>query len=95
MIIFQYVNTLFCVAFGALFFIEYSEPLLPYVIATIALLGKGVTSAAIIGMKVHGAELFPTAVRASAMGICGFSSRMGSLVAPQIILLVSIFLLFS
>lgn len=89
MILFQYLNTAFCVAFGALFFVSYTGTWLPYFTAIIALVGKGVTSAAIIGMKVHGAELFPTAVRATAMGLCGFASRGGSLIAPQVILVVS------
>lgn len=43
--------------------------------------------AAFGGMFIYGAELFPTICRAAALGLCGFSARVGSLLAPQLLLL--------
>jgi len=37
----------------------------------------------------YSAELFPTVIRNSAIGICSMSARMGGALTPQITLLVS------
>lgn len=57
------------------------------VIVTLTLLAKGLAVSAFCGMFIYGAELFPTICRAAAIGLCGFSARVGSLLAPQLLVL--------
>jgi nitrate/nitrite transporter NarK len=41
-------------------------------------------------MFLYASELFPTVIRGTAMGHCGFWGRVGSLLAPQLLYLVSL-----
>jgi nitrate/nitrite transporter NarK len=41
-------------------------------------------------MFLYASELFPTVLRGVAMGHCGFWGRVGSLIAPQLLFLVSV-----
>jgi len=41
-------------------------------------------------MFLYASELFPTIIRGVAMGHCGFWGRAGSLLAPQLLFLVSL-----
>lgn len=52
-----------------------------------ALFAKGLAVSLFCGMNLYAVELFPTIVRGTAIGICGFSARVGSLLAPQLMLL--------
>ena len=46
------------------------------------LLSKSASGAALAAAFVQGAELFPTSVRSSAMGLMSASARVGAMVAP-------------
>ena len=52
-----------------------------------ALFGKGLAVSLFCGMNIYTVELFPTVCRGTAIGICGFSARIGSLLAPQLLIL--------
>jgi hypothetical protein len=41
-------------------------------------------------MFLYASELFPTVLRGAAIGHCGFWGRVGSLLAPQLLFLVSL-----
>lgn len=88
MISYQYLNAVFCAAIGLLTLIEGDFGWKNGLIITFALVGKGLAVSGFGGMFIYGSELFPTATRASALGLCGFFARVGSLTAPQILLLV-------
>lgn len=49
------------------------------------LLAKALSVAGFCGMYVFTGELFPTLCRGTTFGYCGFWSRVGSLIAPQIV----------
>lgn len=90
MIVLQYASVGFCVALTALVNLDQSDgtwigPLLTVVAVT----GKSLLGAAFTGMFIYGAELFPTILRGSAIGILGFAARLGGLLSPQLMLLVS------
>lgn len=89
MIGYQYLNATFCLCIGLLTFIEADYAWKNWLIIVLALVGKGFAVSGFGGMFIYGSELFPTATRGSALGLCGFFARVGSLMAPQIILLVS------
>lgn len=46
---------------------------------------KTLSVAGFCGMYVFTGELFPTLCRGTTFGFCGFGSRVGSLIAPQIV----------
>lgn len=53
----------------------------------LALLGKAAVVSGFCTMFLYASELFPTILRAAAMGHCGFWGRVGSLIAPQLLFL--------
>ena len=55
----------------------------------LALIGKGVAVSGFCTMFLYASELFPTVLIGVAMGHCGFWGRVGSLLAPQLLFLVS------
>lgn len=57
-----------------------------------ALVAKGLAVSSFCGMFIFGSELLPTACRGLGLGLCGCSARIGSLLAPQLMALVSIFI---
>ena len=57
---------------------------------TLALIGKMEASAAFATVFVYSAELFPTPVRNSAIGLCSKLARIGALLAPSIASLDSV-----
>jgi len=87
MISYQYLNSAFCLCIGLLTFVEGDYAWKNWLIIVLALVGKGFAVSGFGGMFIYGSELFPTATRGSALGLCGFFARVGSLMAPQIILL--------
>lgn len=89
MIGYQYLNSIFCMSIGLLTLIEEDYAAKRYMIIFLALVGKGLAVSGFGGMFIYGSELFPTQTRATALGLCGLFARVGSLLAPQIILLVS------
>ena len=56
----------------------------------LAMVGKAGISGGWAALQVFSAELFPTVVRNIGVGTCSFSARIGAIVAPQIVYLVSI-----
>lgn len=92
MVIYQFINTIFCLGLAALIFVPSTNEWIASTTAMIALIAKGIAVSAIGGMHIYGAELFPTVMRGFAIGILNFSARIGSITASQIILLVSFFL---
>ena len=61
---------------------------LPALQTTFALLGKLCSSASFSLTYVVTAELMPTSVRTSALGICSVMARVGAIIAPQLALLL-------
>jgi OCT family organic cation transporter-like MFS transporter 4/5 len=59
-------------------------------VTTLALIGKGVAVSGFCTIYLYASELFPTVLRGVAMGHCGFWGRVGSLLAPQLLFLVSL-----
>jgi nitrate/nitrite transporter NarK len=71
-------------------YIIFSQILFPDKIQTaFVLIGKGVAVSGFCTMFLYTSELFPTVLRGVAMGHCGFWGRVGSLIAPQLLFLVS------
>lgn len=70
------------------FYLQFSA-LQPVTIA-LAMLGKVGISAAFAIIYVWSAELYPTVVRNSSMGLCSTSARIGGMVSPYIADLVSL-----
>ncbi|XP_050525311.1 organic cation transporter-like protein isoform X2 [Daktulosphaira vitifoliae] len=58
---------------------------------TLYLLGKFVITVSFVILYMYTAEMFPTEIRHSLLGICSMFGRIGSMVAPQSPLLVSYF----
>ncbi|KAJ9577165.1 hypothetical protein L9F63_006287, partial [Diploptera punctata] len=58
-----------------------------HVKTALALLGKLGALACFATMYLYSSELFPTILRAVAMGHLGFWARVGSLLSPQLIFL--------
>ena len=61
---------------------------LPTLQTTFALLGKLCSSASFSLTYVVTAELMPTSVRTSALGICSVMARLGAIITPQLALLL-------
>ena len=61
---------------------------LPALQTTFALLGKLCSSASFSLTYVVTAELMPTSVRTSALGICSVMARVGAIITPQLALLL-------
>ncbi|XP_006173742.1 LOW QUALITY PROTEIN: solute carrier family 22 member 13 [Camelus ferus] len=60
---------------------------LPIVVTVLAVLGKFATAAGFTISYVYSAELFPTVVRPSGLGLVGVFSRIGGILTPLVILL--------
>uniref|UniRef100_A0A8C8ZTS4 Solute carrier family 22 member 13 n=1 Tax=Prolemur simus TaxID=1328070 RepID=A0A8C8ZTS4_PROSS len=60
---------------------------LPVVVTVLAVVGKIATSATFTIAYVYSAELFPTVVRQTGMGLVGIFSRIGGILTPLVILL--------
>ena len=54
-----------------------------------ALIGKAAVVSCFCSIFIYTSEIFPTVIRTVAVGACAFFGRVGSLLAPQILLLVS------
>ncbi|XP_004412390.1 PREDICTED: solute carrier family 22 member 13 [Odobenus rosmarus divergens] len=60
---------------------------LPVVVTVLAVVGKFATAAGFTISYVYTAELFPTVIRQTAMGLMGIFSRTGGILTPLVILL--------
>lgn len=92
MIIYSYGNTLLHLALAVLVSLKSPSSAVAFTISALSLLGKGITSDLLTGVHIYGPELFPTVFRNSAFGTIGLAGRVGSLIAPHIILLVGLVL---
>ncbi|XP_008066538.1 solute carrier family 22 member 13-like [Carlito syrichta] len=59
----------------------------PVVVTLLAVVGKVATAAAFTISYVYSAELFPTVIRPTGMGLVGIFSRIGGILTPLVILL--------
>ncbi|KAM9163431.1 solute carrier family 22 member 13-like [Pangshura tecta] len=57
------------------------------VVVTLAVIGKFAIAASLCTSYVYCAELFPTVLRQTSLGLCSMSSRVGDIVSPLICLL--------
>uniref|UniRef100_A0A8C8STZ4 Solute carrier family 22 member 13 n=1 Tax=Pelusios castaneus TaxID=367368 RepID=A0A8C8STZ4_9SAUR len=55
---------------------------LPVLVTTLAVIGKFATSASFSISYIYSAELFPTIIRQTAVGLCSMSSRAGGIISP-------------
>ncbi|KAM9165826.1 solute carrier family 22 member 13-like [Pangshura tecta] len=60
---------------------------LPVVVTTLAVIGKFAIAASFSITYVYSAELFPTIIRQTGVGLCSMSSRVGGIISPLIGLL--------
>ncbi|XP_006200824.2 solute carrier family 22 member 13 [Vicugna pacos] len=60
---------------------------LPMVVTVLAVVGKFATAAGFTVSYVYSAELFPTIIRPSGLGLVGIFSRIGGILTPFVILL--------
>ncbi|KAI5166336.1 Solute Carrier Family 22 Member 13 [Manis pentadactyla] len=60
---------------------------LPVVVTVLAVVGKFATAAGFTISYVYSAELFPTIIRQTGMGLVGLFSRIGGIITPLVILL--------
>ncbi|XP_039378188.1 solute carrier family 22 member 13-like isoform X1 [Mauremys reevesii] len=60
---------------------------LPVVVTTLAVIGKFAIAASFSVSYVYAAELFPTIIRQTGVGLCSMSSRVGGIISPLISLL--------
>ncbi|XP_017512581.3 solute carrier family 22 member 13 isoform X1 [Manis javanica] len=60
---------------------------LPVVVTVLAVVGKFATAAGFTISYVYSAELFPTIIRQTGMGLVGIFSRIGGIITPLVILL--------
>ncbi|KAM7174497.1 solute carrier family 22 member 13-like isoform 1-T1 [Macrochelys suwanniensis] len=81
-------QTFFLLLGGAMCLIITSIPKdLPVVITTLAVIGKFAIAASFSISYVYSAELFPTIIRQTGVGLCSMSARMGGIISPLIGLL--------
>lgn len=91
MVTFQLVNGCIIVIIGLLVVFMPEESHTKDVIVTVlSLMAKGMAVASFCGMFIYTSELFPTICRGAALGFCGLWARVGSLMAPFLMILVNI-----
>uniref|UniRef100_G3SPF1 Solute carrier family 22 member 13 n=1 Tax=Loxodonta africana TaxID=9785 RepID=G3SPF1_LOXAF len=64
-----------------------SQPDLPVVVTVLAVMGKFAISAGFTISYVYSAELFPTVIRQTGMGLVAIFSRIGGIITPLVVLL--------
>lgn len=86
---FQIVNGCICIVIGLLvmFMAEHSDAK-DIIVTVLSLIAKGLAVASFCGMFIYTSELFPTICRGAAIGFCSFWARIGSLMAPFLMILV-------
>jgi len=70
---------------GACVMIQLLSSLAPALIQSLALLGKLCLSSSFSVVYIHSAEIFPTTVRNSGMGLVSVAARVGGIMAPFIV----------
>lgn len=89
MVFYQVVNGFICILIGFIIYLtQLKEAWVDYVIIVLSLIAKGLAVSSFCGMFIYTSELFPTVCRGAALGLCGFWARVGSLTAPQLLILI-------
>lgn len=90
LIFFQFANGIICIVIG---FITIYVPKddMEIILIYLTLIAKGLAVASFCAMFIYASELFPTVCRGAAFGVCGFFARVGSLLAPLLLILVGFF----
>ena len=70
---------------GACLLIQLISSLAPALIQSLALLGKLCLASSFSVVYIHSAEIFPTTVRNSGMGLVSVAARVGGIMAPFIV----------
>ena len=70
---------------GACLLIQLLSSLAPALIQSLALLGKLCLASSFSVVYIHSAEIFPTTVRNSGMGLVSVAARVGGIMAPFIV----------
>lgn len=81
--VFMLLYSALLIAFAAYKIMEVGGSDTPAIV--LLLLAKGLSVSGFCGMYIFTGELFPTICRGTVFGFCGFCSRVGSLIAPQIV----------
>ena len=68
-------------------FLSSSQANVPAIVTALALIGKAAVVSCFCIIFLYSSEVFPTVIRTVGVGSCTFFGRVGSLLAPQIILL--------
>ena len=68
-------------------FLSSSQANVPAIVTALALIGKATVVSCFCIIFLYSSEVFPTVIRTVGVGSCTFFGRLGSLLAPQIILL--------
>ena len=68
-------------------FLSDSQTNVPAIVTALALIGKAAVVSCFCIIFLYSSEVFPTVIRTVGVGSCTFFGRLGSLLAPQIILL--------
>jgi len=88
MTFYQFSNGALIVLMGLIALAD-KTPTLDIVLTVIALIGKGLAVSSFCSMFIFGSELFPTVCRGVSLGLCGFAARCGSLLAPQLMFMIT------
>ena len=68
-------------------FLSPGQANVPAIVTALALIGKAAVVSCFCIIFLYSSEVFPTVIRTVGVGSCTFFGRLGSLLAPQIILL--------
>lgn len=88
MAFYQYANGVLLLIVGILTTIPGEGPIKQWSTIVITLLAKGFAVSSFCAMFIYCSELLPTNFRGRGLGLCGFSARCGSLLAPQLMALM-------
>ncbi|XP_055857978.1 solute carrier family 22 member 6-A-like isoform X2 [Episyrphus balteatus] len=88
MAFYQYGNGVLLLAIGIITTIAGQSQIKEWSLIIITLIAKGLAVSSFCAMFIYCSELLPTVSRGLGLGLCGFSARCGSLIAPQLMSLV-------
>lgn len=91
LITYFYISSVLCLILAGFTFVEMDDYMVVVVQGIVALLAKGISIGTLATIFIYGAELFPTVLRSTAMGIVGLAARVASMIAPSFTLLVSFY----
>uniref|UniRef100_U5EG39 Putative synaptic vesicle transporter svop n=1 Tax=Corethrella appendiculata TaxID=1370023 RepID=U5EG39_9DIPT len=83
----QFVNGGILIFLGLIAYLEVTSDFMDTFIIVMTLIAKGLAVSSFCTMFIYASELFPTMQRSAAIGLFGFWARIGSLLAPQLMIL--------